>query len=331
MSIQTGLWDDEVEPTLPKIPGVEAALAAFVPLLFLPFCLAFGWAELAVSFAPNAVKALFTTVCFAAAVHGCLVWPLCGFVFPQYAGRWGLFERTLTTLALFSPPLVSFLYFQAGEGITDFWDLGVTVVPAVALGTFVYEKSQRTWLFSLTLAVAGSLPWLWMGDRLGGFSPVFTYGILNSDGQVLRVVVSCLAVVFGAVTLIRKSNFDETSLRTAGKTLAALAVFHLAMGVVFPFVGLLLGKTSAALSPHWTLVLYPWLILACLRPRALRPRAFTAILALSVLGEVLELGWKLRAVDAQYFELAGDVGGVLSLSLVLGLAYRLRIFIRARP
>ncbi len=292
MPIQAGLWEEEIENCLPPIPLGWLVFASFAGLLFLPLSIAAGWAQVGVGPSAGALAALVKTGLYAVFLHAVLVWPLCGFVFSQQGQRWGVFERVAVCLLLISPPLVSFLYFLCGDGLTDVWDLALTVVPAVAWGALLYERSQRPWLFSLALALATSLPWLWLGDRLGGFSPVFTYGVLSNDCLSLRLAVAALALVAAAVGGAASAPLGSVWLRTAAKCLAALAGLHLAVGVVLPVIGLLLGKSGEGASPHWALVGFPWLMMFCLQPTWTGRRALGVVFSVVVLGEVGELVWR---------------------------------------
>ncbi len=298
MPTQAGVWDEEQEINLPPLSPGWVAFALLSPLAFLPMAAALGWAEFAAGYSAGAVSALGRTVLYALGVHVLLVWPLCGFAFLQYAGRWTAFERVTACLLLLSPPVLSFLYFQTGQGLTDFWDLALTVVPAVGLGALLFERTGRPWVFSLVLALSTSVPWLWLGDRLGGFSPLFTYGVLQSDFQTLRAAFGALSLAVTGAALGHSALSRDEGKIIAGKTMAALGVLQLVVSVIGPILSAAFGEPLETLDPHWPLVVYPWLAMALIRHGMLGAKSVRVVLAAGAGAELLELGWLIRVGGA---------------------------------
>ncbi len=143
-------------------------------------------------------------------VHVILVTPIASLVYPQFSkkmrGSGSEARRVFLVLLLLTPPLLSFVSFRGGlTSLMDAHEALLLVVPPLVLGTLLFEKTDKSYLFSSFVAVAIFIPLFVINDILSPIETPIRY-LSRSGGFYFWRTLIPIGLVLGAIMLTRQKK-----------------------------------------------------------------------------------------------------------------------------
>lgn len=197
-------------------------------VFLLLFC--FLWAsmflsELDISFGRKAavpwvpVDYLLRFLFYFMALHVVLFWPISQYALPELRKK-GSWFRSAVLVLLVSCPLLSYgHYLGTFRNVFDVQELFLVVFPPVVLGTLMYERTEKLWLFSAFVSLSTFLPFFLINDLLGPFETVLYFSPKSDIPSFLRFIAPALAFAalkLNPLTVVQQygSNASPTQIRT---------------------------------------------------------------------------------------------------------------------
>ncbi len=234
--------DEELEQDLVQTPLSYPLIVGSFLLLFAHFPV--GYLLGLCSFGVNpftwgsAFKAFLFIGLFLIGVEGILARPISQWIYPQLKPGSCRILRIYLIALLVVPPLLSFSYFVGGiRELMDFHDIFICVVPAVFIGSILFDVYRRHWLFSAFLGTATAIPIFIINDVLSGFEVPINYFSSSGSFYLWRTALPILAV--WSVVLFYRNPFKDVvtadTFRNFCFGFLGLSIYAFALRVLLPF------------------------------------------------------------------------------------------------